>query len=71
MALVGRFLSFSVSIAIGIISGVVVAEQCCVEYRPRLGWLIGILGGVVSWSMIYTVSSESSCPCSGLKTCDI
>ena len=58
-----KIIPLTIAILCGIIAGVLTAEQCCVEYRPRLGWIIGILTMLLLWSLIYTICSESHCGC--------
>ena len=61
MNLISKLFAVTVSITTGIIVGIQTAHECCVEDRPDLGWLVGILGTVVLGSLLYTLQSESQC----------
>ena len=65
--LISNIISITTAVLCGIITGVLTAEQCCVEYRPNLGWIVGILTMLTIWSLLYTVCSESHC--AGCKRC--
>jgi len=61
MNLISKLFAITVSVTTGIIVGIQTAHECCVEDRPELGWLVGILSTVILGSLLYTLLSESHC----------
>ncbi len=56
---ISKLIHLSIALSAGIITGILTAERCCVEYRPQLGWVVGIATSMMLWSLIYTLCSES------------
>ena len=59
--MISKTIHVAVAVTFGIIAGVLTAENCCVEYRPRLGLIIGLLTSLTLWSLLFTITSESYC----------